>query len=773
MQTLLTLMDKVKSSGAFAAGGTLPSIPPGLTVAGIGHIGLPLTAEQAQALIAHSEQAPFGRREATLVDTDVRKNWQIGAADFALTNPQWHEAMQTAVDQIGQELGLADCKISFETYKLLIYEEGSFFTAHRDTEKIPNMFATMVVNLPSEHEGGELIISHAGQSKRYSFADSSLFASSFVAFYADCYHEVKPVTAGYRLSLIYNLAITNRKQQPDLAEQLGVIEEVEQAIQAWKEAPDASPILTYLLDHSYSEQNLSMSNLKLSDFAKASVLLSAAANRGCQAYLCLVTYHQASYGEVMSYGYGRRGRYSYYDDDEDGDEDNEDAGEDVGEDDFEEYDVDEEKVYAHAFITADGDKVAVQELVLNEDDLVAKIPLRDGPGREVAISEATGNEGATKDLWYHRGAVILWPNERELDLVASMDVDYGIHVLKRTLKEQKNLDDEVRQSLIWLAHHILDSQSYFHNVDISQELIKLEDLDLLRKFIFRQANSYSLRVEPEVFIQVAEKFGWRHFAEDVQSRLTAQDGMKWLDSLLQTGESISDEGRGIIEQWVESRWEQSVAVAIQSLSAPAEPANARERRGHHYDLQRFNQQKQGQQAELVYLVRLTACLNMEEIAQKAIARLADHADKQFLTETYGPAMVEVRRDLQQKVHNQAIVQHFTDAVRQRIQTEFPKPPEPPQDWSRAGQLACDCEFCAQVNAFLPKSNVPSMGIYGTLKRNLLHVEEELAKQQIEAEMEIRKRAPKFDGTIQKNQRQYEQQLKLYNAAQEIGKQLSS
>lgn len=196
MQTLLTLLDKVKSSGAFSAGGTLPSIPPGLTVAGIGPIGLPLAAEQAQALIARSEQAPFGRREATIVDTDVRKNWQIGAAEFALTNPQWQEAMQSADCQIGQELGLADCQIGFEPYKLLIYEEGSFFAAHRDTEKIPNMFATMVVNLPAAHQGGELIISHAGQRKSYSFADSSLFAASFVAFYADCYHEVKPVTAG-------------------------------------------------------------------------------------------------------------------------------------------------------------------------------------------------------------------------------------------------------------------------------------------------------------------------------------------------------------------------------------------------------------------------------------------------------------------------------------------------------------------------------------------------------------------------------------------------
>jgi hypothetical protein len=189
------------------------------------------------------------------------------------------------------------------------------------------------------------------------------------------------------------------------------IEDINNAIQAWSQETHDNSILTYLLDHSYSEQNLSMANLKHGDFAKASVLLNAAANSGCQAYLCLATYYRTSYGEVDSYGRrGRRGRYSDYDDD-------------VEESDFEEYDVNEELVYAHAFVTADGTKINVKKIHLDADDLLAKVPLVDGPGRGYSISEATGNEGATKDLWYHRGAVIMWPKERELDLVAKMDVD--------------------------------------------------------------------------------------------------------------------------------------------------------------------------------------------------------------------------------------------------------------------------------------------------------------------------------------------------------------
>src|SRR5215471_15133462 len=553
MKELIALMDKVKTSGAFSVSGTLPSIPPGLAVKGVGHIGLPLTAHQAKALIALSEQAPFGRGEETIVDTDVRKSWQISADDFALGNPQWNEALQAAADQIGKDLGLSGCKIGVEQYKLLVYEEGSFFASHRDTEKIPNMFATLVVNLPSEHEGGELIIRHAGQSQRYSFADSSLFAPSFVAFYADCYHEVKPITAGYRLCLVYNLAITNRKKQPVLSQRMGPIEDINNAIQAWSQATQDHSILTYLLDHSYSEQNLSMANLKHGDFAKASVLLNAAANSGCQAYLCLATYYRTSYGEVDNYGRrGRRGRYSDYDDD-------------LEESDFEEYDVNEELVYAHAFVTADGTKINVKKIHLDADDLLAKVPLVDGPGRGYSISEATGNEGATKDLWYHRGAVIMWPKERELELVAHMDVDYGIHVLKSSIQDQSKLEDERRRQLIQLANHIVETLPSYRSDDISAALIQLEDIELLKKFLLRQTHAYTIEIDPNLVIKAAERFGWKPFAQAIESRLTAQNSLQWLDALAQTGQSISEEGQDVMRKWVTSRWRQSLTSAMQPV----------------------------------------------------------------------------------------------------------------------------------------------------------------------------------------------------------------
>jgi hypothetical protein len=424
-----------------------------------------------------------------------------------------------------------------------------------------------------------------------------------------------------------------------------------------------------------------MANLKHGDFAKASVLLNAAAKSGCQAYLCLATYYRTSYGEVDGYGWrGRRGRYSDDDDDVD-----------VDESDFEEYDVSEELVYAHAFVTADGTKINVKKLLLDEDDLLAKVPLVDGPGRGYSISEATGNEGATKDLWYHRGAVIMWPKERELELVAKMDVDYGIHVLKSAMQDQNQLEGEYRQQLIRLANHIVETLPSYRHEDISAELIQLGDIELLKKSLLRQANSYSMDIDPNLLIKVAEQFGWEHFAQAIQSRITARNGLQWLDSLLQTGKSISDEGQGFIRKWVASRWQQSLGSAVQSVAEPALPSNARARDRYRYQMARFNTEKSAKQDAIIYLVRLTSCLNMETVASKVIARLADPPEEKFLTETYGPAIVRALTSLKQKEHNQTIAQQFVSAVRQCLQVQYPNPPEPPQDWSREGHLDCDCD----------------------------------------------------------------------------------
>ena len=56
--------------------------------------------------------------------------------------------MGNILKQVKIELGVLSNEIDSELYKLLVYEKGSFFKKHRDSEKTRGMFGTLVVNLP-------------------------------------------------------------------------------------------------------------------------------------------------------------------------------------------------------------------------------------------------------------------------------------------------------------------------------------------------------------------------------------------------------------------------------------------------------------------------------------------------------------------------------------------------------------------------------------------------------------------------------------------------
>jgi predicted 2-oxoglutarate/Fe(II)-dependent dioxygenase YbiX len=59
------------------------------------------------------------------------------------------------------------------------------------------MFGSLIVQLPGDHSGGDLVISHGGSTQSYGKTQLG-GGLSYVAFYADCTHEVKPVTRGHR-----------------------------------------------------------------------------------------------------------------------------------------------------------------------------------------------------------------------------------------------------------------------------------------------------------------------------------------------------------------------------------------------------------------------------------------------------------------------------------------------------------------------------------------------------------------------------------------------
>lgn len=326
-QALLETLKKVDRPGTFCASGRLPAVLPGLEVADLGPVALPLSKGQAAALKKLARQAPYGKGTQTLVDTKVRRVWEIDSDQVVLANPDWPGVLKQAVATVQSELGLEKQKLLAHLYKLLLYEPGSFFLAHRDGEKLDRMVATLVIALPSAHEGGELVVRHEGREQVVDFGPASPFQTQFAAFYADCEHEIRPVRKGFRLALVYNLVLEKSKGRITAPTSRETIAATSNLLRQWsQEAAEAGadsppPKLAVLLDHQYTQAGLTRDALKGIDRAKADILLAAAAEAGCDASLALVTYWETGSAEpTENYGrgYGRYRRYDDADEDEGG-----------------------------------------------------------------------------------------------------------------------------------------------------------------------------------------------------------------------------------------------------------------------------------------------------------------------------------------------------------------------------------------------------------------------------------------------------------------------
>ncbi|XP_066913948.1 uncharacterized protein [Clytia hemisphaerica] len=102
-----------------------------------------------------------------------------------------------------EELNFEDHRMDKEFKGLVLYVEGSYY---KQSTKDDKLCATLIVQLPSVFTGGDLVIYRGGKSETIQFdRKESRYEMVYAAHYADCQHEVTPLTSGYRLALVYKL----------------------------------------------------------------------------------------------------------------------------------------------------------------------------------------------------------------------------------------------------------------------------------------------------------------------------------------------------------------------------------------------------------------------------------------------------------------------------------------------------------------------------------------------------------------------------------------
>ncbi|MGQ0840720.1 2OG-Fe(II) oxygenase [Actinokineospora sp.] len=424
-ERLARLLGDSEPAGSFSAHLLAPARLLQLEVAGVGPVSLPVRAPLAKKLIAVARSARFGRGERTLTDTNVRDTWELTPDQITLGGPNWTTLMNGALEHFRGELGLPQTtRLRAEPHSMLVYGKDQFFLPHQDSAKDDAMVGTLVVSLPSAHTGGELVIDHAGESTAYRASKEDL---TFVAFYADCRHQVTPVRSGYRVTLTFNLLACTAAS----ALEAGPATELAQCLTEHFGTP-ATPRyggrdlglpnrLVFLLDHEYTQRGLNWRLLKGADAERAALVRAAAEQAGCETVLALAEVKE-TWDALPSDGdpWDNNG----YDEDEDCRDPSADP------DDYQLTELIDDEVTLGWWTSPDGTGGEPISLHLPDHEVCAATPSVRLAPYQSEYEGYMGNYGNTLDRWYRRAAVVVWPRDRAFAARAEAGSHWALHDLR-------------------------------------------------------------------------------------------------------------------------------------------------------------------------------------------------------------------------------------------------------------------------------------------------------------------------------------------------------
>ncbi|KAH6901002.1 hypothetical protein BKA70DRAFT_1526623 [Coprinopsis sp. MPI-PUGE-AT-0042] len=291
---------------------------PCLSIEGIGTVGIPLSSRDAKAIVACAQQVP--RNNSAVGDA-----WVVGRSKITFENRKWQKWLEDfAFSSVWKALGLdpfqtrPKCQLS----NLLLCEQGSH------AESVAGMFATVIVVLPTRHEGGQICLSHSGVSETIGPDKEGVLSTSIMAWYADVTHEVKPITSGYRLALSYNLIHTTPNvplpMLPDMSKGPPRLRDVLTKWQQGNYSSDCfsaeSPFFAHVFSDEYPENDLlgGISKMKRPDAYMVAHLLPLAEELGFNVRVASLRYTVAGEARDLDGNCNRkRRRYrSFSSDDE-------------------------------------------------------------------------------------------------------------------------------------------------------------------------------------------------------------------------------------------------------------------------------------------------------------------------------------------------------------------------------------------------------------------------------------------------------------------------
>jgi hypothetical protein len=693
IEWLARAVREATKSALFCVAGEIPDVDPGLDVDGLGTIKLPFARGMAKKLIACCRTAPFGKGERTLVDTTVRKTFELDPDGFRLSDA-WETAITDATQAVAVQLGLPESRLEARLYKLLLYEKGGFFVPHRDSEKHNGMVASLIVVLPNPFEGGTLVVTHNSDRETLTFQEAAAGKTScYAAFYADCEHEVQRVAGGVRLCLAYNLVLTpKRRKSPAPAASSTSIDLLAESLRCWITKQRSKP-LVFALEHQYTTHGRSLDLLKGADRRLADHVVAAAERADCLVHLAQVSRHLLQFADDGSFedDFYRRRRSTRRHELE------------IGE-------TYEDTLAGTEWADIAGAKQSWGAISFDRSAIVSSIPLDDWEPTSQEFEGYTGNAGNTVDRWYHRSALVVWHRDHHFEVLAECGPAHSLPLLhsmtKKLAKTPRKRLEGARNDCIGFARAIIarwprrsvrlgqaSTQDGPPYDDFPADLLALRDRDAIGQFLTTLAERDEAMGLEAFILSACREFGWSAFSQELKLLITfqpvkhARDEMAlrdvaWLSALC--CDSTADPDKSALGRDL-------CALAVERFCKP-QPMNFS---------RRYPGEDSVSEDSLPLLLRALAACGLDQGLSRVLRFVEESPDAFSLDDCQVPALRSLipwsRRQLGSIPPPLAA---WLASVRKRLEAATAQKPVPPADWTRPATVTCKCGVCTQLRAFL-------------------------------------------------------------------------
>jgi hypothetical protein len=745
----------------FCCGGTIPNVDPCIEVDNVGALKFPLKPKAVKSLVEQCQMAPFGKGTKTLLDTKVRKTFELSPDRFCVSD-LWNSKVAEVVAKVASELGLPPDELQAELYKLLVYKVGGFFVPHRDSEKVAGMVASLIVALPNQFRGGSLIVRHGpSQEMRFRFdeaANGNLV--SYAAFYADCEHEVQRVESGVRVCLCYNLNLRPSKVARGTRKTgEGKPNPLVSSMRSWFTTHPSRP-LVFAMEHQYTERGLSGNLLKGTDRSLADLIVSVAEEMDCHIHLAHISRHLLQFADDGSFEdwgrYSKRSRSR--------------TGQklEIGE-------TYEDELLGTQWTDMSGKKQPWGDLPLDVTSIVSEIRIDDWKPTSEDYEGYTGNAGNTLDRWYHRTAIVLWPKTQHYNVLASAGHVTCIplfQMLMLTLaKASKARKESVRADCIafaraiiskwptvyehrWQAHTRGDSHSLLD--EFRDQLVTLNDQETIVALLSHVAGRDQTLSLKSLIQHACREFGVAGLARGLQALLAqpmSRHGrqelpvrdLEWLDAVCEL-QSTDAEATKV-----------AADLCRQAVAWFCEPIPVQRSYSHRDDAPA----KTTAEAGLLLLLRSLLNCGCNEELDKVIQFVESNPGQFTLEHGQVPTLKQIvpwsiRRfgKIPQPLHK------WLTAVRKQLETATAREPEPPADWTRPSVVSCRCEYCARLSAFL-KDSTAEVGRIPAREDIRSHLIGEINRHRFDVTHKLEKLRSPFSLVLTKTQDSFNRTLKRY------------